>query len=255
MDNRYTGLAASLHDAFWAAEGQPAELPLLDSFLRRHPGRALEIGCGSGRLLLPLLARGHPLAGLDASAEMLALCRAAAAPLGLDPVLHQGDMETFSPGEPFHALTVPAFTLQLAADPAAALANFRRQLAPGGGLYLTVFLPLAEIAGELPEHEWYPDLAAPLPEGNRATITSRHTLDLPRRVLHRQHRHEIRDTAGNLVARHESRQTLRWFDAPELAALLTSAGFHIDRAFGEFDPDFPADDAQILTFEATLKSA
>ena len=38
-------------------------------------GRLLEVGCGTGRLLLPLLEAGHEVDGLDASPEMLAQCR------------------------------------------------------------------------------------------------------------------------------------------------------------------------------------
>src|SRR5688572_23453449 len=61
--NAYTSLEALLHDAFWAEEGEPAELQLLDETLREYPGPSLEIGCGSGRLLLPLLQKGHQVEG------------------------------------------------------------------------------------------------------------------------------------------------------------------------------------------------
>ena len=54
----YTSLEALLHDAFWADEGEPVELAMLDELLRGQPGLSLEIGCGSGRLLLPLLVVG-----------------------------------------------------------------------------------------------------------------------------------------------------------------------------------------------------
>ena len=84
----YTSLEALLHDAFWAEEGEPAELALLDEVLREHPGPSLEVGCGSGRLLLPLLQKGHDVEGLELSGEMLAMCRTAAEDLSLEPVLH-----------------------------------------------------------------------------------------------------------------------------------------------------------------------
>ncbi|RYD65398.1 MAG: class I SAM-dependent methyltransferase, partial [Verrucomicrobiaceae bacterium] len=48
---------------------------MLDELLRGHPGISLEIGCGSGRLLLPLLQKGHNVEGLELSREMLDLCR------------------------------------------------------------------------------------------------------------------------------------------------------------------------------------
>ena len=75
----YQSLEAKLHDAFWDAEEGPSELELLEAFHRDHPGRALELGCGSGRLLLPLLDSGLDIEGIDLSPDMLDLCREKAA--------------------------------------------------------------------------------------------------------------------------------------------------------------------------------
>lgn len=38
-------------------------------------GAVLEIGCGTGRVLLPIARAGHTVVGVDASAQMLARCR------------------------------------------------------------------------------------------------------------------------------------------------------------------------------------
>ena len=54
-----------------------AETPLLDVDRRfvethcPHPGRLLDVGCGTGRLLLPLAKRGYWVVGVDLSEEML----------------------------------------------------------------------------------------------------------------------------------------------------------------------------------------
>jgi SAM-dependent methyltransferase len=247
----YTSLEALLHDAFWAEEGEPAELALLDELLRENPGTALEIGSGSGRLLLPLLQKGHRVEGLEISSDMLDLCRAAAADLALDPVLHHGDMADFAPGRTYAALLLPAFTLQLAADPAAALAHFKTLLDPGGLLYLSVFIPLAELNRELPEGEWYDDHRTTLPDGRTAGVETRHRLDRKARVLDREHRYRLFHPDGSLEAEHASRQTLRWFTARQLRGLLAKAGFEPLHAVADFDPELPVDDdAQIITVVA-----
>jgi len=247
----YLSLEAELHDVFWNAEGPPAELPWIEAFLQKHPGRALDVGCGSGRLLFPLLEKGFEVEGLELSPDMLAIARATAADRGLSPALHAGDMTAFASPEPYRALLVPAFTLQLAPDPAAALANFHRLLSPGGGLYLTVFRPDAELAGELPEHEWYPDYECVLPGGKIGLVETRHTLDRSRRLLHREHRHAIVSATGEWEREHLSRQTVRWFDERELHAQLCAAGFGGFEAVAEFESPvrFPAtrDSPQILT--------
>lgn len=244
--NTYTSLEARLHDAFWAEEESP-ELGWLDALLLARPGSAIEIGCGSGRLLLPLLRKGHDVEGLEPSADMLELCRLH--PDGLSPVLHQGDMADFNPGKTYHAVLVPAFTLQLAADPPAALANFHRLLEPGGILYLTVFIPWAEIHGELPQEEWYPDHATHLTDGRRATVHTRHRIDKKARILHREHHYRLHD--GERITEHRSEQTVRWFTAHQLRKLLDRSGFIPESAVADFDESLPVtEDSQILTLIA-----
>ena len=121
----YQSLEAELHDVFWDAEGPAAELPLLKKFLRRHPGKALEVGCGSGRLLLPLLKEGFQIEGLDNAPEMIALCETAAKDQGLSPSLHTCDLFALPPGTLYQAITIPAFTLQLLPNPIAAVMQLR----------------------------------------------------------------------------------------------------------------------------------
>jgi len=249
--NAYSSLEALLHDAFWAEEGEPAELRLLDETLCEYPGLSLEIGCGSGRLLLPLLQKGHEVEGLELSPEMLELCRKTAEGQSLSPVLYEGDMMSFDPGKKYRSLLVPAFTLQLAPDPAAALSYFHELLEPGGVIYLSVFLPMAELNRELPEGEWYDDHGTKLPDGRSASLQTRHRLDRKARILTREHRYLLHAADGSLEAQHESQQTIRWFTARQLRGMLARAGFEPVHAIADFEPELPVEeDAQIITVVA-----
>jgi SAM-dependent methyltransferase len=251
--NAYSSLEATLHDAFWAEEGEPVELALLEETLAEYPGLSLEVGCGSGRLLLPLLRKGLPVEGLELSPEMLGLCREAAASEGLAPLLHEGDMESFAPGKKYASVLVPAFTLQLAADPAAALAHFRGLLEQGGVIYLSVFIPMAELHRELPEGEWYDDHRTTLPDGRSASVRTRHRLDRKARVMEREHRYTLQGADGTVEAEHESKQVIRWFTARQLRGLLAKAGFEPLHAIADFDPGLPVDeDSQIITVVAKV---
>lgn len=227
MSQPYLSLEAELHDAFWAADDDASEVRLMASFLKKFPGTSLEIGSGSGRLLFPLLSMGFDVEGLELSKDMLALCRKSGS-----CTAHEGDMTTWTPGKSYAALLAPAFTFQLAADPAATLSRWKTWLQPGGGLYLTVFIPFAELEGDLPEDEWYEDHQVTLPDGRLAKLDTRHRLNPENQLLERQHRYYFADRPDSS---HESRQRLRWFQHDQMNELLNTAGFTLTSAFLDFE--------------------
>jgi len=107
----YTDLEAELHDLFWNQEDVISELPMLEKFHEKM--LSLEIGCGSGRLLLPLLQNGHPIDGVEISSDMTDLLAKTAAEQGLDPEVHTCDILDFKPEKKYERVSIPAFTCQL----------------------------------------------------------------------------------------------------------------------------------------------
>jgi SAM-dependent methyltransferase len=253
----YLSLEAELHDAFWDAEDHGSEINLMAEFLRKHPGPALEIGSGSGRLMFPLLQAGFEVEGLELSPDMRALGGTRAAALGLKPVVHAGDMCAWHPRRRYASLLAPAFTLQLSTDPAATLRHWHGWLENRGGLYLTVFTPHAELEGSLPENAWYEDHRASLPDGRVGLLETRHRLDLENQQLHREHRYSL---SGNPPVAHRSQQTIRWVDHGNMSGLLETCGFRLERFFTDFDPgsdnpDPDRDDGEgIVTYHAVRLS-
>ena len=71
-----------------------ADLPLYRELAAAQGGRVLELACGSGRVLVPLVQAGNRVVGLDASPHMLALARAKL-DTGTSARLIQGDMRDF----------------------------------------------------------------------------------------------------------------------------------------------------------------
>ena len=254
MSQPYLSLEAELHDAFWDAEDDGSEVRLMAGFLKKHPGPALEIGSGSGRLMFPLLKEGFDVEGLELSPDMRALGQIRAQKLGVNPIVHAGDMTQWRGTHRYAALLAPAFTLQLATDPEAALHHWHGLLENHGGLYLTVFMPYAELLGDLPENQWYPDHQVTLADGRQGLLETRHRLDRRKHLLHREHRYSL---SGNPPTTHESRQTIRWIEHSEMIALLEKTGFQLDRFFLDFNPGQIVDDPDsadfdgILTYQAT----
>ncbi len=79
---------------------------------QRSGGPVLELGCGTGRVLIPIAKSGIEIVGLDASPGMLSLCREKLLSESNDVQskvldLVQGDMRAFQLSRKFSLVTIP----------------------------------------------------------------------------------------------------------------------------------------------------
>lgn len=74
------------------------EGPLYRRMVETYGVPALELGCGTGRIFVPMMQAGLEVDGCDISADMLALCRERAESLGYTPNLY---------AQPNHELDLP----------------------------------------------------------------------------------------------------------------------------------------------------
>ena len=254
MSHSYQSLEATLHDPFWASEGPAVELEFLRNFLIEFPGLSLEVGCGSGRLLLPLLREGFQVEGLELSEEMIQLLEKAATSDQLCAAIHHGSMDAWTTEQRYQSISITSFTLQLADDPLAVLKHLSSLLVDDGALYVTNFIPLAEIQGELPENEWYEDHRIVLADGTMAIMRTRHQIDRLAQRLIREHHYQCIDTQGNLIKEFHSKQKLQWFYRVPWKKMLEQAGFEVVRQYGDFEKNKKSlNHAQILTTFAKKK--
>lgn len=112
---------------------------------RRQAGAALELGCGTGRILLPLLAAGIDIVGVDRSLPMLARLQRDAAARGLGEArVAQMDLRALALHARFATVLAPYSLVTYLTEPedlARFLAAGRALLAPGGVLVLDAFVP------------------------------------------------------------------------------------------------------------------
>jgi 2-polyprenyl-3-methyl-5-hydroxy-6-metoxy-1,4-benzoquinol methylase len=86
----------------------PADLPYYLKLIEgRRPLSILELGCGTGRLTLPLAKRGALVTGLDLSAPLLEWARLKAKTENIAVSLLQRDMRAFDLGEKFDVIIIP----------------------------------------------------------------------------------------------------------------------------------------------------
>jgi SAM-dependent methyltransferase len=105
-------------------------------------GRVLELAIGTGRVALPLAARGITVEGIDASAAMAGQLRAK--PGGLSIPVTVGDMAQVLPGGPFRLAYLvfnTLFGLLSQARQAECFASVARVLEPGGTFVIECFVP------------------------------------------------------------------------------------------------------------------
>ena len=151
----YKGLMAQSWDLL---RGDTSEWP--DRFfylnlIQRYGQPVLDVGCGTGRLLLDYLAQGIDIDGLDNSPDMLALCRHKAATLGAVPTLYQQYLEMLSLPHQYRTILIPSSTLQLLIEPTMviqALEWLFAHLLPGG-IVVAPFMTVWK-AGDPLSREW-----------------------------------------------------------------------------------------------------
>jgi SAM-dependent methyltransferase len=111
-------------------------------------GPVLEVGCGTGRVLIPTARAGISITGLDLSDHMLDVCRAdlkeesGAVQEYVD--LIQGDMRDFNLGRKFALITTPFRPFQhliTTVDQIKCLRNIHHHLQSGGTFILDIFNP------------------------------------------------------------------------------------------------------------------
>lgn len=79
--------------------------------LAKNAGAVLDIGCGTGRMLLPLLEQGIKVDGLDNSKAMLKVARDKCDAYGYQPQLFEADMRDFKLEKKYDLILIPYHSL------------------------------------------------------------------------------------------------------------------------------------------------
>lgn len=229
---------AELYDLEHDDYDEDVELYL--GILQTVDGPVLEMGCGSGRLLIPIAEAGHAITGLDSSSEMLARAkkRIAAEANGSAITLHNGDMQDApdAPGGPFGLVIFSLnalMHLETAADQRSALDAARQSLRPGGYVIIDTMNPSLEqlqhlISRSHLEGTWTLDNGAVVDKwSHRENFSADQILDT---VI-------WYDTvqSDGAMTRTRTQFLLRYVHPNELEMMLELAGFASWNVYGSYD--------------------
>ena len=214
-------------------------------------GRVLELGCGNGRIILPMARAGFKTTGLDLSAAMLEVARDRRREEPLEVrerlSLMQGDMRDFRLEGTFEMVVIAFRSFQMLLTPAderACLQAVRRHMKPGARLVIDIFDPLLDriLPGDQMETSHLPVDATVDPEtGHRFEVEtlSRHN-DTVNQVLREVWRFTEREPSGGILRQEEEVLTMRWIYRWEMRYLLELCGFEVAAEYSDYHGAPPA---------------
>lgn len=216
--------------AFYVEEARQSRTPVL------------ELGCGTGRMLVPLVEAGIDVVGLEISPLMLDVARQKVAQLSPETqaraTLIAGDMRDFALAQRFDRIIIPfrAFNhLPTVADQRRALACIHAHLTPGGCLVFDLLNPQHDESRDGAERCTRAWSTYRLPgTGRTVTLRSTLTVDHATQLMTDERTYDDRDEQGHLVTHTLTSIAWRSIYRYEMEHLLELCGFQVLALYGDF---------------------
>jgi len=222
--------------------------------LCREAGDVLELGCGTGRVLIPSAGAGASVTGVDQALGMLERCRAKVQALPANVAgrvnLVEADLTSFHLGRTFPLVIVPFRPVQhliTVSEQLRFLECVRQHLSPGGKLVFDVYYPnLGMLVAPYSPEEVEDTPEFRLPDGR----TLRRTYRLVKRRLSEQ----VNDVEliyyldGQRIVQQFQ---MRYFFRYELEHLLARSGLKVTALYGDFDKSEFVDSSPEMIFTAS----
>lgn len=193
----------------------------------------LELGCGSGRILLELARHGHRVVGIERSPDMLAELRDNLRGVPDDASARvealEDDVMTFSLGRRFPLIVLPAMSIMLFPpnDRRELLRRVAEHLAPAGAFAFDYIRFGADAVAAIDEH--VVETQVPL-DGTLATayVGVKFSSDATRLLVNTYW--QVRDEDETVVDHYLEAKELALVDEEELDEILDETGFVVERS-------------------------
>ncbi len=210
---------------------------------KEEQGTILELGCGTGRILVQIAEAGCRIIGLDSSEFMLDRCREKIRNLPeatrKNALLIGDSMTAFDLNEKASLAIIPFRAFQhliSIQDHMACLTSINRNLVPGGRLIFDVFQvdpTRLQASKQMTEYEDTPEFD--LPDGRKLRRTNRVTnIHIAEQFNEVELIYYLTGTDGQ-TERIVQAFSMRYFFRFELEHLLARCGFSIEQMYGNFD--------------------
>lgn len=250
--------------AKWWAEfrHEGPEIAYHQKLIETHGQPALDVACGTGRLLLPYLRAGLDVDGCDISPDMLALCREQAEREGFAPRLYQQAMHELDLPRTYKTIFICG-SFGIGGDrrhDMEALRRIYRHLDPGGVLALENYLPYG--SGNQWQY-WVKEKRQQLPEawpppGERDHASDGTDYELRMRLVDVDPLEQVitlqvrveQWQQGQLIAEEERLLKSHEYFRDELLMMLGQVGFAEIKVQGDFTEAEASSEHNVLVFIA-----
>ncbi len=252
-DYEYRGLIAASWDLLRGDTTGWPDRPFYRKIIAAGGEPALDVGCGTGRLLLDYLSQGLDVEGVDVSPDMLEMCSRKAERMGLQPTLYQQAVESLDLPRTYRTIFIPSSSFQLVIDPAeaeAALERCHQHLEKGGTLVMSIMDISDDTGGEwvlIAEKERADDGLLV-----RRWLKSRY--DPATCLEHTEDRYELmRDGQVVETEMHARSPATRGYKLDEISKMLEQAGFQDVHATSGFTEEAATPEDSIFCIFGTRR--
>lgn len=206
--------------------------PFWSDTVRAHGDPVLELGCGTGRILIPLAEAGFDATGIDRAPAMLDQARAKATEKSVPVRLVEADVRDFSLDATYRTILFPGNALchiHTREDFEGLAGSVRSHLADDGIFAIVVFVPNVLTLARDPEGR-YPYGQYAGPRGGDVHVSCSNRYDPATQLNHVTTYTQTGDDEAV-----EGRLDLRMYYPQELDALLHYNGFVVVERYGSLD--------------------
>lgn len=219
----YSDILAQWYDDLMADEYRDIEF--YKNEIRQNGGPVLDLGCGTGRILIELLKEGFQVDGVDVSHDMLEVCGTKLEENGLYSRLFHQAIEDIDMDEEYQSIIMSGASFQQIADYGTAfhvMQKIFKALKPGGIFIVDTYIPWPEIRRGN-EGAWYLGRSAERDE-QKLVINYSLSFDFMNQLQFGNYRYDLYQS-DKLMETQFSQLTLKWYGREEFRRMLKGAGF------------------------------
>lgn len=229
------------------------DIPFYLEYTQKVGKEVLELGCGTGRVTIPLAEAGATITGLDLSDSMLDIFKGKLA--GVSEVVKnrvsyvKGDMSIFSFDKKYDLIIAPFRAFQALTQEKninSCLQCVRRHLSDTGVFIINVFRPYKVL-----DESWcYPEEVQweTIEEEKGIKIIKKHwgnKIDIQRQIIYPSYAYEILDES-EILKRIEENLSLKYYYYEQLKNYLVKNGLRVIEEYGWYDKSSIKDGRELI---------